>query len=77
MPEKQITYKYDEVADVLYSFIGKRGNCISTQVASGIYIHRNPKTGEIKGFTIVDYRKRKKDGMTKNIPYFPNLEIPY
>lgn len=77
MPKKKIRYTYDEVADVLYSFIGKRGNCISIQVAPGIYIHRNSESGEIKGFTIVDYMKRKKRGMIKDIPHFPNVQIPY
>lgn len=77
MPKRKITYTYDEVADVLYSFVGERGNCISSQVASGIYIHRNPKSGEIKGFTIVDYKKRKKDGMIGKIPHFPDVKIPY
>ena len=77
MPKKRIKYTYDEVADVLYSFVGRRGNCITTQVAPGIYIHRNLKSKEIKGFTIVDYMKRKKKGTVKNIPYFPNVQIPY
>lgn len=75
--KRKIRYNYDEVADVLYSFVGKKTMCLTYKVAPGIYIHKTPKAGLIKGFTIVDYKKRKKRHLIKEIPYFPNIEIPY
>lgn len=54
---------YDKEADVLYVFEkDAKPGAIFEQCEGGIWIRKDPDTGRSNGFTIINYRRRKKDG---------------
>jgi len=73
----KIKYKYDERSDVLYASIGNPRPGISEEPFDGILIRRDANTGEVIGFTIINYSRQKRDGFIRKIPYFEDVEIPY
>lgn len=72
-----LQFRYDEEADVLYASIGEPRLAVSEEPFDGILIRRDPETGEVIGFTIINYRRQKRDGFLKRIPHFEEVEIPY
>ncbi len=70
-------YDYDSDADVLYASIGDPRIGVSEEPLDGILIRRDAITGELIGFTIINYSRQKKDGYLKEIPYFGGVDIPY
>lgn len=59
---------YDKEADVLYISQGKPSAQDETfETKEEIVVRKNPKTGKIKGFTILNFLKRSLD-TTANIP---------
>jgi len=70
-------FHYDKEADVLYAFENGVNSGIFDEDVDGVWIRKDSETGKPIGFTILDYMRRKKDGLIKAIPYFPNIKIPY
>jgi len=62
---------YDKEADVLYVSKGKPSiKDISTETEDEIVVRKNPKTGEVRGFTIINFSKRSsKSDLKLNIPF--------
>ena len=53
---KGLTFSYDEHADVLYIAVGAPRAAISEELDEGIVLRRDPKTKQVVGLTIVDFR---------------------
>ena len=70
-------FLYDKSADVLYAFVGDPRPGVFEESSDGIYIRLDPESGQPTGFTIINYSLQKKDGRVKNIPNFPDVQIPY
>lgn len=52
---------YDSEADVLYFSKGTpKASDISNEAADEVVIRKNPKTGEVTGFTILNFSKKSK-----------------
>ena len=50
---------YDKEADVLYMSQGKPSSRDETsETKEEVVVRKNPKTGEVKGFTILNFLKR-------------------
>lgn len=73
----KIDFSYDEESDILYAFVGKPVPAICEEPVNGILIRRDIKTRKVVGFTIINYKRQKRDGHTKNIPCFQGVKIPY
>lgn len=71
-----LKYDYDSFGDVLYSFIDKPRPAKSIEMDGGILLRMDVKTKEIVGFTVLDYKKRKKSGKLNKIPYFEDSMLP-
>ena len=74
--EIDLNFNYDETSDVLYAFKGKPRPNVAEEPSDGILILREIKTRKIIGFMILNYKRQKRDGYLKEIPHFPNVEIP-
>lgn len=61
---------YDKEADVLYVSQGKPSARDETsETKDEVVVRKNPKTGEVKGFTILNFLKRSENkSSTINLP---------
>lgn len=75
--DKKIVFTYDHEADVLYCHINRPVSALGYEEQDGVFIRRAIDTNQVVGFTIVDYKKRKKRGLIKEIPHFEGIKIPY
>lgn len=58
---KTVNSSYDEKADVLYVSFGKPKASEVLDMGEDLLIRFNPKSGEITGFTILNFSAAKKD----------------
>ena len=67
---------YDKEADVLYMSQGKPSSRDETsETKEEVVVRKNPKTGEVKGFTILNFLKRSaQKSTTINLPFNLALE---
>jgi len=74
----KIRFSYDKENDVLYSFINKprKATCRELGLGNGILIRIDPDINKIVGFTVIDYERRKRDGLLKTVPYFKDIKLP-
>jgi uncharacterized protein YuzE len=72
----KILFDYDNISDVLYTYIDKPRPAATIEPESGIVVRYDPKTQEIVGITIIDYMKRIKCGKLDKIPFFEDVEFP-
>ena len=57
--KKNLSVFYDKTADVLYLSQGKPSSRDETsETKDEVVVRKNPKTGAIKGFTILNFLKR-------------------
>lgn len=71
-----LVYNYDEEADVLYAYLGEPKPAESIDYENGIVVRKDPKSKKYIGFTIINYRDRKRQGKLKKIPHFKYVELP-
>lgn len=66
-----LNFFYDKEADVLYVSKGKPSAYdISSETNDEIVVRRDPKTKEVKGFTILNFSQRSsKPDLTVNLPF--------
>lgn len=56
---------YDKEADVLYVSQGKPSSRDETsETKDEVVVRKNPKTGEVKGFTIINFLKRSENRLS-------------
>lgn len=61
---------YDKEADVLYVSHGKPSARDKTfETEDEIVVRKNPKSGEVRGFTILHFLKRGTKGPTITLPF--------
>ena len=66
---------YDKQADVLYMSQGKPSPDDDTsETKEEVVVRKDPKTGEVKGFTILNFLKRT-ENKSSTIPLPANLAI--
>lgn len=75
MAKKELTFMYDRESDILYAFTDRSDMSIYDLAEGGVYLRKNPETGEIVGFMIHHFSK-KFTGRKVSIPHFENLAIP-
>lgn len=56
--EKNLNLSYDKIKDVLKIFLGKQEESYTKELSDKVFIHVDKKTSKVKGFTILDFRKR-------------------
>ena len=67
---KSLNIYYDKEADVLYVSHGKPSARDETfETEDEVVVRKNPKTGEVKGFTILHFLKRGTQESTITIPF--------
>ena len=54
---KELKISYDEEADVLYVTLGHPRYTVYKELTDDFIIRLDPQTGEIIGFTIIDFAK--------------------
>jgi len=74
--KRKIEFNYDIEADVLYASLGKPRKGYAIYDENGIVIRADINSDEIIGFTIVNYKKRLKRGLIRNIPNFEWVRLP-
>lgn len=58
--ENGLSYTYDEKSDELNIVLGKLGNAIGLEIEEEVYAQVDPKTKEVRGFTILHFTERFK-----------------
>ena len=66
---KEIKIAYDDEGDILDISIGDPEKAISKEVEDDFFLRVNPASGEVVGFSILNFRKWFKDA--KNIKTLP------
>ena len=67
---KKLNIYYDKEADVLYVSSGKPSAKDETfETEDEVVVRKSPKTGEIRGFTILHFLKRGVKGPFINLPF--------
>lgn len=72
-----LNYYFDREADVLYFSKGKPSfNSISQEIGDDIVVRIDPRSREVKGFTILNFLKRLKKGLTSiSIPLEAKFDL--
>ncbi|OGB93474.1 MAG: hypothetical protein A3G35_06770 [candidate division NC10 bacterium RIFCSPLOWO2_12_FULL_66_18] len=79
---KALIYSYDKKRDVLYVSVGHPQDAISREVQPGIFVHLNPRTRKVVGYTLLDFQRRasrtgrKAEGPTFKIPVQASFRLP-
>jgi uncharacterized protein YuzE len=66
---KEIRMVYDEEGDILDVSLGEPERAISKEIEDDFFLRVNPDTGEVVGFSILNFRKWFKDA--KDIKILP------
>jgi len=66
---KEIRMVYDETGDILDIAIGEPGEAISKEIEDDFFLRVKPDTGEVVGFSILNFRKWFKNA--KDIKILP------
>ena len=61
MEEKVIRVIYYKPSDELNIILGEPRDSVLDEIADEIYVRLDPETGEILGFTILNFEKRARD----------------
>jgi len=69
--KEKLSFLYDKEADVLYVSKGKpSAKDISQETEDDIVVRTNPKTGEVRGLTIINFSKRSsKTDLSLDLPF--------
>lgn len=68
--KEPLSIYYDKEADVLYVSKGKPSAKDETfETMDEVVVRKNPKTGEIKGFTVLHFLKRGSKEPTITLPF--------
>jgi len=59
--EKGLSYSYDEESDELNIVIGELRDVIGLEIEDEVYAQVDPKTKEVRGFTILHFGERFKN----------------
>jgi uncharacterized protein YuzE len=73
---KALRFSYDREVDVLYVSIGDPVPATSVERRDGTVLRKDPKTGELVGWTIIQYMQSLNDGILRPVPGFKNLKMP-
>jgi len=74
---KEIKMAYDDVGDILDISIGDPEEAISREVEEDFFLRVNPESGEVVGFSILNFRKWFKDSKDiKTLPIKAELAVP-
>lgn len=56
--EKGLTFFYDKEGDVLDMAIGEPREAVTEEISEDFFVRKDPKTGEIMGFMVLNFEKR-------------------
>jgi uncharacterized protein YuzE len=74
---KEIKMAYDDAGDILDISIGDPEKAISREVEEDFFLRGNPVSGEVVGFSILNFRKWFKDSKDiKTLPIKAELAVP-
>ena len=74
---KEIKMAYDDAGDILDISIGDPEKAISREVEEDFFHRVNPVSGEVVGFSILNFRKWFKDSKDiKTLPIKAELAVP-
>lgn len=59
-----LTWEYDEDADVLYISVGKPRPALGIDIGEGLIVRWDENTREVVGLTVIGLRARLKEGFT-------------
>lgn len=76
MKNKEIEFRYDEEADVLYAIIERKEKPIYREISEGVVLRLDRETQKCIGFTIIDYKKRLRDGLLQSCPNILKFRLP-
>lgn len=73
--ENNPNIKYDEEGDVLYVYIGKSTNCYHEDMGDDVFERRDEKTDEVRGFMILNFKKRAENKKNTNIKIQAEMQV--
>ncbi len=74
---KEIKMAYDDAGDILDISLGDPEKAISREVEEDFFLRVNPVSGEVVGFSILNFRKWFKDSKDiKTLPIKAELAVP-
>jgi len=66
--EKEMIFYFDKEGDILDISMGKPREAISEEIDDDFLVRKDVKTGEVIGFTILNFEKRFEIKKTEKIP---------
>ena len=66
--EKKLNFYFDKDGDILDISIGKPREALSEEVGDDFFVRKDPKTGKVIGFMILNFEKRFKKHKTEVLP---------
>lgn len=75
VPTDSLKYIYNKEYDILDVFIERVSPSFAEENYYGIYTYYDRKTGEVIGFSIMDYKKRDKEFIKECLPF--NIDFKY
>lgn len=62
----EITWDYDEKADVLYISVGEPRPALGVDIGEGVILRYDEEKKEVVGLTLIGLRERLQKGLTDN-----------
>ena len=72
---KNLNIHYDEEGDFLYLRIGEPTDCYYEDMGDDIFERRDEKTDEVKGFRILNFKKRAEKQKDNNIKILADIQV--
>jgi len=63
--ETALNWEYDEEADVLYISVGKPRPAVGTDIGDGVVVRYDDKKKQVVGLTIIGFRMRTLQSLSK------------
>lgn len=64
--KENLSWDYDEEADVLYISIGEPQKAVGVDIGEGAIVRYREDTGEVVGLTLIGVKERLLNGLKKN-----------
>lgn len=72
----EFEFEYDACADVLYGHRVPYPLGIAEEVEDGILLYRQPVSGVLQGFTIINYKRQREAGYLNQVKEIADLDLP-
>ena len=73
--KKNLNIQYDEDGDILHIRIGELTDCYYEDLGDDIFERRDEKTDEIKGFMVLNFKKRAEKQKNSDVKIPVDIQV--